>query len=75
MAKVSHLAFYKFPTAPKMRPGGDGPVRFMTRSGGYVMARRPGCVPFVLSEKEWMALPDWLHAATEAASKERKRTT
>ncbi len=30
----------------------------MTRSGGYVMARRPGKAPFIISEKEWKRLAD-----------------
>lgn len=34
-----------------------GPIRYMVRSGGYVMVRRPRCVPFVLSEKDWRKLP------------------
>jgi len=32
-------------------------LRYMTRSGGYVMVRKPRCCPFVLSEKEWAKLP------------------
>lgn len=31
-------------------------VRYMAHADGYVMARRPGAVPFVLGEKEWRAL-------------------
>ena len=34
-----------------------GPIKYMTRSGGYVMVRRPRCAPFVLSEKDWRRLP------------------
>lgn len=34
-----------------------GRIRFMVRSGGYVMCRRPGAAPFVLSEKHWRKLP------------------
>lgn len=34
-------------------------VRFMVRSGGYVMCRRPHCTPYVLSEKEWRRLPPY----------------
>jgi hypothetical protein len=33
-----------------------GEIRFMVRSGGYVMCRRPRAIPFVLSEKEWNKL-------------------
>jgi hypothetical protein len=38
---------------------GHGVLRFMARSGGYVMVRRPRCAPFVLTEKEWAKLPLW----------------
>ena len=43
-----------------------GKVRFMARSGGYVMCRRPRCAPFVLSEKEWLKLPAF-HEADHSA--------
>lgn len=36
---------------------GAGPVKLMARADGYVMVRRAGCMPFVLSEGEWSALP------------------
>jgi hypothetical protein len=42
---------------PRARQDDIGPIRFMVRSGGYVMCRRPRCIPFVLSEKEWSKLP------------------
>lgn len=32
-------------------------IRFMARADGWVMVRRPGCTPFVLSEQTWMDLP------------------
>lgn len=32
-------------------------VRLMARSGGYVMVRKPGRAPFVMSEKQWAKLP------------------
>jgi hypothetical protein len=32
-------------------------IRYMARSGGYVMVRKPHCVPFVLTEKQWAKLP------------------
>jgi hypothetical protein len=32
-------------------------IREMARADGYVMARRPGCMPFVISAKEWDAMP------------------
>lgn len=34
-----------------------GRVKYMTHAKGYVMVRKPGAVPFVLSQKEWLALP------------------
>ena len=41
------------------RPAYDkhGLIRFMCESGGYVMVRRPRCMPFVLTLKEWAKLP------------------
>jgi len=36
--------------------GGEG--RFMTHCDGYVMARKPGRAPFVMTVKEWNNLPD-----------------
>lgn len=30
-----------------------GRIKYMTHAGGYVMARRPHCMPFVISEKLW----------------------
>jgi hypothetical protein len=34
-----------------------GPIRLMAEADGYVMVRRPGCLPFVLSAANWLALP------------------
>lgn len=31
----------------------SGPIRCMAVADGYVMARRPGCVPFILTVKDW----------------------
>ena len=33
---------------------GDSYVKIMAVRGGYVMARRKGCIPFVLSEREFI---------------------
>lgn len=44
-----------FPSSPRVYKGGE--LRLMVRNSGYCMVRKPGCVPFVLSEKEWRALP------------------
>lgn len=41
----------------RQHPSDGGKVRFMARSGGYVMCRRPRCMPFVLSERQWLNLP------------------
>lgn len=34
-----------------------GPIRYVTRASGYVMVRRPHCIPFVMSERDWAKLP------------------
>lgn len=34
------------------------PSREMTRAEGYVMARRKGCVPYIVSVRVWDALPE-----------------
>ena len=44
-----------FPRESREYKGGE--LRLMVRTNGYCMVRKPGCVPFVLSEKEWRALP------------------
>jgi hypothetical protein len=30
-----------------------GEIRLMARADGHVMVRRPRCMPFVLTEKQW----------------------
>lgn len=30
-------------------------ITYMAHAKGYVMARRPGCMPFVISEKLWLS--------------------
>jgi len=30
---------------------------FMTEHAGYVMARKKGAAPFLMSKREWLALP------------------
>ena len=32
-------------------------ITYLAHAKGYVMARRPACTPFVLSEKEWLEFP------------------
>lgn len=46
-----------------LRSTGNERIRFMVRSGGFVMCRRPRQKPFVLSETEWAKLPVWEEAA------------
>ncbi len=42
---------------PKAYPDKDGSkVVLMAEARGYVMVRRPGCAPFVMSVAEWNAL-------------------
>jgi hypothetical protein len=36
---------------------GVGESRYMAHADGYVMVRRPHCMPYVMAEKEWLALP------------------
>jgi hypothetical protein len=33
-----------------------GVMRMMAVADGYVMVRRPGALPFVMSREDWMAL-------------------
>jgi len=48
--------------ADRCHESDGGKIRFMTRSGGYVMARRPRCTPFVMDEKKWLNLPLFVEA-------------
>lgn len=34
-------------------------ITYMAHAKGYVMVRRPGCTPFVISEKQWLEFPIW----------------
>lgn len=34
------------------------PSREMARAEGYVMARRKGCAPYIITTKAWDALPE-----------------
>ena len=49
--KVKHKA--------RKHPHDGGEVRHMAETQGYVMARRPGCYPFVVGVKEWLSWPVW----------------
>lgn len=44
--------------ARNLRPEAHGPLRFMVSADGYVMARRPDCVPVVITETEWRKLQE-----------------
>lgn len=37
---------------------GGGPVRFMTAAEGYVMVRRKGCMPIIITTKDWNGWPE-----------------
>lgn len=41
-----------------LRADARGPLRFMAVADGYVMVRRPGCVPFVMHERDWRKLSE-----------------
>lgn len=32
-------------------------ITYMAHAKGYVMTRHPGCIPFVISETDWLAFP------------------
>lgn len=34
-------------------------ISYMAAAKGYVMVLRPGCLPFVLTEKQWLDFPMW----------------
>jgi len=34
-----------------------GPIRCMADAQAYVMVRRPGAMPFVMTKPDWVALP------------------
>lgn len=55
---------------PKVRYDQIGPVKFMARVDGYVMCRRPRCMPFVMWGKDWDKLPH--DPDSSVASKEDK---
>lgn len=50
------------PQNAKIKPGDvrfdcEGEIRCMAFADGYVMCRRPGFSPFVMSAKKWLELP------------------
>jgi hypothetical protein len=48
--------------------GMPGRITYMAHASGYVMCRRPGCIPFVISEADWRSFPFWKLKAGEADS-------
>lgn len=49
-------------------------ITYMANAKGYVMARRPGCIPFVITEKQWLDFPLWSdfeRAQSEGASRKK----
>lgn len=34
-------------------------ITYLAHAKGYVMARRPGCRPFVITEALWRSFPLW----------------
>jgi hypothetical protein len=34
-------------------------IKYMAHAKGYVMAKRPGRTPFVITEKQWLEMPLW----------------
>ena len=43
----------------RRHPVDGGQLKPMAFADGYVMARRPGCIPFVMTEREWQKLPEF----------------
>jgi len=41
---------------PRVHPNGDGEITMVAEGAGYVMARRKGAMPFVLTAREWKDL-------------------
>lgn len=46
---------YKRVMPPDYKSGGV--VRFMAAAEGYVMVRRPRCIPFIVGINEWNSWP------------------
>jgi hypothetical protein len=44
-------------------------ITYMTHAKGYVMARHPGCIPFVIHQKDWLAFPHWNEPTEEAGGR------
>lgn len=56
-----------------------GRIRLVARAEGYVMARRPGCAPFVLTERKWDSMdrepwsPERIAAAEAKGERNRRQ--
>lgn len=49
---------------------GGGKVRFMAAADGYVMCRRPGCIPFVVPASDWNEWPEVVPAPQPRSERE-----
>lgn len=56
-----------FPRSKKHELDG-GKLNALAVSAGYVMYRRPGKSPSIMTEKEWLALEDYTEAARSKES-------
>lgn len=54
--KFSSIKRDDWATCDAWRFDGHGRVRLMAVADNYVMCRRPGCIPFVLSVQKWNAM-------------------
>lgn len=57
--RSKNLGAFEFPQGPKARADDGGRINLMARSSGWVMVRRPGCIPYTMPEKDWAALANW----------------
>jgi len=55
-SNINHAMTYEF--APVYRHDDLGRLRLMASAEGYVMVRRPGALPFLMTVKEWADLSD-----------------
>lgn len=65
VGRNKNLGAFEFPQGPKTRADDGGKITLMVRSGGWVMVRRPGCIPYTMHEKDWCKLADWQKPAAE----------
>jgi hypothetical protein len=54
-----------FDTRPRYGHTHTGPdplffkITYLAHGKGYVMVRKPGCIPFVITEKQWLEFELW----------------